>query len=54
LSVTSSKTIDQWHDRLRPRVRAGGGHFEHMFIYMIRHNILLNCQCNLTHVTAIL
>jgi len=39
-------------DRLRPRVRAGGGHFEHTF--MIRHNILLNCQCNLTHVTAIL
>jgi len=22
--------IDQWHDRLRSRVRAGGGHFEHM------------------------
>jgi len=23
-------TIDQWHDRLRSYVRAGGGHFEHM------------------------
>jgi len=22
--------IDQWHGRLRSRVRAGGGHFEHM------------------------
>jgi len=26
---------DQWRDRLRLCVRAGGGHFEHMFIYMI-------------------
>ena len=23
-------TIDQWRDRLRSRVHAGGGHFEHM------------------------
>ena len=23
-------SIDQWRDRLRSRVRAGGGHFEHM------------------------
>ena len=22
--------IEQWRDRLRSRVRAGGGHFEHM------------------------
>jgi len=22
--------IDQWRDRLRSRVHAGGGHFEHM------------------------
>jgi len=22
--------IDQWSERLRPCVRAGGGHFEHM------------------------
>jgi len=22
--------IDQWRSRLRSRVRAGGGHFEHM------------------------
>jgi len=22
--------IDQWRDRLRSRMRAGGGHFEHM------------------------
>jgi len=32
--------IDQWHDRQKPCVRAGGGHFEHMFIYMIHENIL--------------
>jgi len=27
--------IDHWHDSLRPCVRDGGGHFEHMFIYVI-------------------
>ena len=32
--------IDQWHDRQKPCVRAGCGHFEHMFIYMIHENIL--------------
>jgi len=32
--------IDQWCDRLRSCVRAGGGHFEHMFIYMIHWNVL--------------
>jgi len=35
-------------------VCAGGGHFEHMFIYMIHRNVLSNCQFNLMHVTAIL
>jgi len=46
--------IDQWRDRLRSRVRAGGVHCEHMFIYMIHQNVLRNCQCNFMHVTAIL
>jgi len=32
--------IDQWRDHLRPCMRAGGGHFEHMFIYMIHRNVL--------------
>jgi len=32
--------VDQWHDRLRPCVHAGGRHFEHMFIYVIHWNIL--------------
>ena len=32
--------IDQWRDHLRSCVRAGGGHFEHMFIYMIHQNVL--------------
>jgi len=31
---------DQWHDHLRSCVRAGGGHFEHMFIHMIHRNVL--------------
>jgi len=50
-----------WRDHLRSCVHAGGGHFEvwthaltWMFIYIIRQNILCNCQCNLMHVTAIL
>jgi len=46
--------IDQWHDHLRSCVRACGGHFEHMFIYVIHQNVLRNCQCNFMHVTAIL
>jgi len=33
-------TIDQWRDHLRSCVRAGGEHFEHMFIYMIHRNVL--------------
>jgi len=50
--------IDQWRDRLRSCVRAGGGHFEHnavkwLFICTIHQNILWNCQYNLMHVTAI-
>ena len=44
--------IDKRRDSLRSCVRAGGGHFEHMFIYMIHQNILRNCQCNLMHVMA--
>jgi len=32
--------IDQWRDHLRSCVRAGGGHFEHMFIYMIHRSVL--------------
>jgi len=32
--------IYTWHDHLRSCVRAGGGHFEHMFIYMIHQNAL--------------
>jgi len=34
--------IDQWHDHLRSRVHAGGGHFEHTFIYMIHRNETVN------------
>jgi len=46
--------VDQWCDHLKSRVHAGGGHFEHMFIYMIHQNVLSNCQFNLMYVTAIL
>jgi len=37
--ITDAAT-DQWHDYLRSCVHAGGGHFEHMFIYMIHCNVL--------------
>jgi len=50
----TNAAIVQCRDHLRSRVRAGGGHFEHMFIYMIYRNVLRNCQCNLMHVAAIL
>ena len=36
--ITEAAT-DQWRDRLRSCVRASGGHFEHMFIYMIHWNV---------------
>jgi len=32
--------IDQWCDHLRSCVHAGGGNFEHVFIYMIHRNVL--------------
>jgi len=32
--------IEQWRDHLRSCVCADGGHFEHMFIYMIHRNVL--------------
>jgi len=31
--------FDQWRDHLRWCVHAGGGNFEHMFIYMIHRNV---------------
>jgi len=31
---------DQWRDHLTSCVRAGGGNFEHMLIYMIHRNVL--------------
>jgi len=35
--------IDHWRGHLRSCVRDGGGHLEHMFIYMIHWNVLWNC-----------
>ena len=32
--------FDFWRDHLRSCMRAGGGHFEHMLIYMIHRNVL--------------
>jgi len=32
--------IDHWRDHLRSCVRAGGGQFEHMFIYVNHQNVL--------------
>jgi len=53
--------IDQWRDRLRSRVHAGGRHIVYMLwnecsfmIYVIHENILSNCHRYLIHLTAIL
>jgi len=38
---TTDAALDQWHDHLRSCVRARGGHFEHMFIYVIQWNVFM-------------
>jgi len=51
--------IDLWRDHLRSHVHAGGRHLNTCFeinyhFYVVHQNICLNCQCNLTHLLAIL